>query len=80
MPVVNQNHIILANFQAAGTGILIDRSQRIAFSAYIDDSYRYVYADEVKTNQEYQVIGIYDNSSLKLFVNGVLTESLSINR
>lgn len=71
---IDNNTYILGNWEAGGGGIYINPSdKKIRGQLYINGSYVTVVSDVVaEVGTPYRVSLIYDGSSLKLYVNGVV--------
>ncbi len=69
---------ILANIEGAGFAIYIANDNTFRVQAYIDGQYKYVTLKEnIEVGKEYLIVATYDNSELKLYINGKFMKSTS---
>ena len=76
---LNNNQCVIGNPHNGGGFILVYSDGRITGAQYIKSAYRYTYSTEtVVPGVKYHVAVTYDGNVEKLYVNGVLVDSLEI--
>jgi len=69
------------NFQSAGAGIALNTTQQPYFSLHLTNTSSYsviTVSETLKLNEWYTIIGTYDGSIMKIYVNGILKNSKEI--
>ena len=74
----NVENEIINNFEGAGVGLYVDSNGKAVFSVNVSGTYyKAISSSNVNLNQWYTVVGTYDGSTVKLYLNGSLAASIS---
>ena len=78
--VSGNNVRILGNWEAGGGGFFVDANKQLIFEIYINGSYVQINSNTHLTADEwYTIVGTYDGSNMKIYVNGALAPIDSAN-
>jgi hypothetical protein len=79
---INTTQTIMSKAEGGGYGLELNVTKpSLEVSIHIDGSYRIVtYASSnLQSNSTYYVVGTYDNNQIKLYVNGIQVNALTIS-
>ncbi len=82
MKTINKSNdrAIFGNWENGGGGISINKNNSIDFKLYIGGSYRLVQSIiKIEANKYYTIVGTYDGSQMKLYINGQLDNTFAIS-
>ena len=73
------NSLVLGNWESSGGGIYIRPDGEIRTQIYVDNEWYYIFSETIASlDNYYQVIMTYDNNNMKAYINGNLTDSVSV--
>lgn len=80
--VTTQEQYVIGNYETGGFGFTFDyeNNNKISFIIYCNGAYRQVHStNNYELNKWYHVVGTYDGTTMKLYIDGVLNNTLNIS-
>ncbi len=75
------NQAIIGNWQTAGGGIIVNKTQVPGFYLYSESIKNYYAAmdnsNTIEIGRYYTMVGVYDNNNLKLYIDGNLVKTIA---